>query len=333
MEGGVTIRRFAIEDLSDALVLAVREGLLAWWEANRRDLPWRKTRDPYRILVSEVMLQQTQVDRVIPYYERWLETFADVRALADAPTADVIRLWAGLGYNRRAVNLQRTAQAVVERGGDFPSITAELQTLPGIGPYTAGAIACFAFERDVAFIDTNMRRVLHRLFHGVDVPVSTATDREITALAARMVLPGDGWNWNQALIEFGALLCTARKPLCVVCPLQTACAAFPAIQTAIAELPKGSPKKREAPFKESNRYFRGRVVNALRSRPREGIALAELGPEIRPGFAEGDVAWLFEVVRGLERDGLATIAEDEPGYDAGAGDEPVDLGSVKVRLP
>ncbi|MBA2248532.1 MAG: A/G-specific adenine glycosylase [Chloroflexia bacterium] len=325
--------RFAIEDLSDAHVLAVRERLLGWWDANRRDLPWRKTRDPYRILISEVMLQQTQVDRVIPYYERWLETFPDVRALAEAPTAEVIRLWAGLGYNRRAVNLQRTAQAVIERGGEFPVDVRELQALPGIGPYTAGAIACFAFERDVAFIDTNMRRVLHRLFYGVDVPSVTATDREITALAARMVPPGDGWNWNQALIEFGALLCTARKPLCIVCPLQATCAAFPSIQSAIAELPKGSPKKREAPFKESNRYFRGRVVDTLRSGPGDGIALADLGPEVRPGFVEADVPWLFEVVRGLERDGLAAISEEEPAYDAGAANEPGDLGNVKVRLP
>ena len=329
----MTSGRFLIDDLSDDHVAAVRERLLGWWQANRRDLPWRKTRDPYRILVSEVMLQQTQVDRVIPYYERWLETFPDARALAEAPTADVIRLWAGLGYNRRAVNLQRTALAVVARGGEFPSDVRELQALPGIGPYTAGAIACFAFEQDVAFIDTNMRRVLHRLFYGVDVPVTTATDREITALAARMVPSGNSWNWNQALIEFGALLCTARKPLCVVCPLQPACAAFPAIQGAIATLPKGSSKKREAPFKESNRYFRGRVVDTLRSHSRDGIALADLGPEVRPGFADGDVPWLFEVVRGLERDGLAAIAEDEPPYDAGGRDEPTDLGSVRVRLP
>ena len=329
----MTPRRFDIEDLSDTDMLDVRERLLGWWNANRRDLPWRKTRDPYRILVSEVMLQQTQVDRVIPYYERWLEAFPDVRALAEAPTAEVIRHWAGLGYNRRAVNLQRTAQAVVDRGAGFPTDVRELQSLPGIGPYTAGAIACFAFEQDVPFIDTNMRRVLHRLFFGADVPVTLATDREITALAARMVPPGDGWNWNQALIEFGALLCTARKPLCVVCPLQATCAAFPAIQSAIVALPKNSPRKREVPFKESNRYFRGRVVDTLRSHSRDGIALTDLGQAVRPGFADSDVPWLFEVVQGLERDGLAAIAEEEPPYDAGNENAPSDLGNVRVRLP
>src|SRR5680860_695110 len=143
---------------------AFRTHLFDWWEINQRDLPWRHTRDPYRILVSEVMLQQTQVDRVIPHFHRWLERFPTVQALAEAPTADVIQMWAGLGYNRRAVNLQRTAQAVLELGGEFPRDVESLKSLPGIGSYTAGAIACFAFEHDVAFIDTNMRRVLHRVF-------------------------------------------------------------------------------------------------------------------------------------------------------------------------
>ncbi len=316
----------------------VRAGLLRWWHTNKRDLPWRNTRDPYRILVSEVMLQQTQVERVIPYYERWLACFPTVAALASAPTADVIRAWAGLGYNRRAVNLQRTAQAVVARGG-FPESVAELRALPGIGPYTAGAIACFAFEQDVPFVDTNIRRVLHRLFAGVDVPAPTLGDREVTAIAAAVIPPGQGWDWNQGLIEFGALHCTARKPLCLVCPLQRECDAFPAIQTALAELPKGTRLKREAPFRESNRFYRGRVIDALRaetSASGEAIILDELGPRVRPGFGDADVPWLYDVVRGLAKDGLAHVAEDSPAYDADAGgttENPVDLSSVRVRLP
>src|SRR5918993_1583775 len=317
---------------------AVRAGLLAWWHANRRDLPWRHTRDPYRVLVSEVMLQQTQVERVIPYYERWLASFPTAAALAAAPTAEVIRAWAGLGYNRRAVNLQRTARAVVERGG-FPRTVEELRALPGIGPYTAGAIACFAFEQDVAFVDTNMRRVLHRLFAGVDVPSATLSDREVTAIAAAVLPPGDGWNWNQGLIEFGALHCTARKPLCLVCPMQRECAAFPAIQTVIATLPKGTRRKQEAPFKESNRFYRGRVIDALRTETAAAgtsVSLEELGPRVRPGFDDADVPWLYDVVRGLAKDGLAHVAEDSPTYDAASGaadDAPVDLSTVRVRLP
>jgi A/G-specific adenine glycosylase len=305
-------------------VVAFQQGLLAWWSDNHRDLPWRRTRDPYRILVSEVMLQQTQVDRVIPYYERWLEAFPTVQALAAAPTAEVIRLWAGLGYNRRAVNLQRTAQAVVDRGGEFPRDVETLRELPGIGPYTSGAIACFAFEQDVPFIDTNMRRVLHRVFLGPEVPEPLANDREITALASAVIPPGQGWTWNQALIEFGALHCTARKPLCVICPLQVTCAAWPEIQTLIASQPKGRRKSPTIPFEQSNRYFRGRIVDALREHPGEGIPVGRLGPLVKGEFAETDLPWLIELVHGLERDGLARVAEPEAGYDA---------GETRVRLP
>ncbi len=320
----------------DIEIAAVRDGLLAWFAANARDLPWRRTRDPYRILVSEVMLQQTQVDRVIPYYHAFLERFPTVQDLAGAPTAEVIRLWSGLGYNRRAVNLQRTARAVVaDHGGVFPADQAALRLLPGIGPYTAGAIAAFAFEQDAAFVDTNMRRVLHRLFFGADVPTPAASEREILAVAAAVEPPGRVWAWNQALIEFGALQCTARKPACVVCPLQATCRAYPAIQTAIAALPKGVRTKKEPAFAGSNRYFRGRVIEALRGLPAThaaGVSLLELGPQVRPGFSEADVPWLYEVVRGLSRDGLAAVAEDRPEYDAG-GDTVSATGDLLVSLP
>lgn len=305
-----------------------RERLLTWFRANRRDLPWRQTRAPYRILVSEVMLQQTQVDRVIPFYQAWLERFPTVETLAAAPTAEVIRAWAGLGYNRRAVNLQRTAQFVVEElRGVFPRTVDELQKLPGVGPYTAGAIACFAFEQDVGFVDTNIRRVLHRVFYGVDVPAPAASQAEIAAIATNIVPAGNGWEWGQALMEFGAIQCTARKPACVVCPLQTCCDAFPAIQGALAELPKGVRLKREAPFDGSNRYYRGRVIAALRERAAdEMVDLRTLGPLIRDDFSDEHLPWLHSVVVGLSKDGLALVAEDSPEYDA-------DQGRRRVRLP
>ena len=294
-------------------VAAVQAGLLTWFAANRRDLPWRHTRDPYAVLVSEVMLQQTQVDRVIPYYRRWLETFTTVEELAGAPTADVIRLWSGLGYNRRAVNLQRTAKAVVnDHGGEFPQTVHALRALPGIGPYTAGAIAAFAFEQDVAFIDTNMRRVLHRLFFGVEVPAPVATDRELIALAASVIPTGEGWTWNQALIEFGALHCTARRPACVVCPLQRECSAYPAIQSAIRELPTGTRLKREGMWEGSNRQARGRIVDTLRQLP--ALSIDDLGARIRPGYTEHDRPWLYDLVRALERDGLTKVAEEDGSY-------------------
>ncbi|HEY7036729.1 MAG TPA: A/G-specific adenine glycosylase [Thermomicrobiales bacterium] len=306
--------------------------LLAWFAVNRRDLPWRRSRDPYQILVSEVMLQQTQVERVLPYYDAFLTRFPDVQTLASASTADVIKAWAGLGYNRRAVNLQRTAQYVVANlGGTFPADVEALRRLPGIGPYTAGAIACFAFERDVAFADTNIRRVLHRVFVGVDVPRPTAGDREISAIAEAAVPAGNGWTWNQALMEFGALQCTARKPACVICPLQSACRAFPAVLSALGELPRGVRLKREEPFAGSNRFYRGRVLAALRDHADDAIALTDLGPRVRDDFTPHHLPWLYDVVQGLERDGLALVAEDSTTYDTGQ-DTPL-LGSQRVRLP
>ena len=313
----------------------VRAGLLAWFAENRRDLPWRQTRDPYRIMISEVMLQQTQVDRVIPYYNAWLDRFPTIADLAAAPTAEVIRMWAGLGYNRRAVNLQRAAKYVVEHlAGAFPTDVEALRTLPGIGPYTAGAIACFAFEQDVAFLDTNMRRTLHRIFFGVDVPTQAASERELLAVAAKVLPEGQGWVWNQALIEFGALHCTARRPACVVCPVQAECRAFPEIQSAIARLPAGSRRKQEAAFSGSSRYYRGRVINILRDldETAEGaeIDLPTLGPRLRDDFSPADVPWLYELVQGLARDGLAQVAEENAPYDlADAGDLP----KVRIRLP
>ncbi len=309
----------------------MRAKLRAWFTANARDLPWRTTRDPYAILVSEVMLQQTQVDRVLPYYSRFLERFPTVQALAAAPTAEVIRLWAGLGYNRRAVNLQRAARAVVaEFAGEFPQTVESLRTLPGIGPYTAGAIAAFAFEQDAAFLDTNMRRTVSRVVFGADRGIPESQQLEA---AGRLIPPGEGWAWNQALIEFGALQCTARRPACVVCPLQTNCLAFPFIQTELRDRRQQATRRPEAPFESTSRYFRGRVVAVLRdaawSDPR-GIALEELGPRVRDGFSTADLPWLRSLVDGLQRDGLAVIAEETPLYDAGGNDVQAD---TRVRLP
>jgi A/G-specific adenine glycosylase len=308
-----------MEQLGPEKIEDIRSGLLEWFATNQRDLPWRQTRDPYRILVSEVMLQQTQVDRVMPYYERWLEFFPTAEALADAPTADVIKVWSGLGYNRRALYLQKTARAVVdEHGGVFPRTREELLKLPGVGPYTAGAIAAFAFEQDVAFMDTNIRRVVHRLAFGSDIPARQATEQQVLEAAEKLVPEGFGWIWNQALIEFGALQCTQRRPACVICPLQQNCAAFPAIQTDIAEMPVGVRLKNEAAFHGSNRQFRGRVVEELRQT--SSATLAELGPKVKTDFADQDLAWLYGVVSGLARDGLVTIREPAATYDADSPD-------------
>ena len=302
----------------------LRQRLLNWFAEHGRDLPWRHTRDPYRVLVSEIMLQQTQVDRVIPKYLAFLEQFPDMAALADAPTADVIRAWAGLGYNRRAVNLQRTARAVLgEHGGQFPRDVAVLLTLPGIGPYTAGALACFAFEQDVGFVDTNIRRVVQRLFVGPE-ECGVAVESELVRLAAQAVPAGQGWAWNQAIMELGALVCTAVTPACWRCPLQRDCAAYTTRRQSDEQLFDGIPmvvetprrvravaERREAPFANSNRFFRGRLVDALRAvPPGEALALAALGPRIKPDYSEADAAWLRELATRLATDGLIELDGD-----------------------
>jgi A/G-specific adenine glycosylase len=316
--------------MQQARLARIRDGLLDWFTEHARDLPWRRTRDPYAILVSEVMLQQTQVDRVLPYYTRFLERFPSVEALANAATSDVIRIWSGLGYNRRAVNLQRAARVVVdELGGSFPDDPADLKKLPGIGSYTAGAIAAFAHERDVAFLDTNMRRVISRAIFGSE------SVREADALEAAnaLVLPGHGWTWNQALIEFGALQCTARRPACIMCPLRDECAAYPTMQVALQLKSNRARQTRAAPFEGTTRFYRGRIVEALRALPRDepaGIPLAELGPRVREGFTSENLPWLRELVDGLQRDGLALVAEESPSYDV---DNENGGTSPRVRLP
>lgn len=317
----------------------IQNGLLAWFAANGRDLPWRRTRDPYHILVSEIMLQQIQVVRAIPFYLAFLERFPTVRALANAPLAEAIRVWGDLGRYKRVVSLHRTAKLIVEEhGGDVPSDPDVLRRLPGIGPYTAGAVACFAFGEDLGFVDTNMRRVLHRLFVGVDVPRPSATDAELARVAEAAVPPGHGWDWNQGLMDFGATFCTARRPACETCPVREHCRSSPTIQAAIAALPRGS--SRSAPayrYEESNRFYRGRVLARLRDasvgeRADEGIPLHELGGQVRAGFGEGDVPWLYGVVESLRKDGLA-VAEERPGYDVGEKEGGEGRGEVLVRLP
>jgi A/G-specific adenine glycosylase len=211
--------------------------LLDWYAVNKRDLPWRHTRDPYAILVSEVMLQQTQVPRVEPRWRRWMERWPTVETLAAATPAEVIEEWAGLGYNRRAVNLHRAATAVVERGV-FPRKIDELCELPGVGPYTAAAIACFAFGAQVAAPDTNARRVLERAF-GDPGPAPPS---------------GRAYDWNQALFDLGSQVCIARRPRCGVCPLAHGCPSrgrsFPAL-------------RRQSAFEGSFRQRRSRLLRAV----------------------------------------------------------------------
>jgi A/G-specific adenine glycosylase len=198
--------------------------LLAWYRRHARDLPWRRTRDPYAILVSEVMLQQTQVRRVVDFYPRFLARYPTVEELAAAAEGAVRDAWQGLGYYRRAQNLHRTARLVAGRyRGRFPSSPAELETLPGVGRYTAGAVAAFAFGADAAILDTNAARVLGRVFGPGPRRGRLA---RLWALASAAIPSGRGYVFNQAIMDLGALICRARRPACPRCPVRAACRAF-----------------------------------------------------------------------------------------------------------
>ena len=199
--------------------------LLAWYRRAARDLPWRRTRDPYRVLVSEFMLQQTQVSRVAEFYPRFLERFPDLGALARAPARQVREAWDGLGYYARASNLHALARVVRQDfDGTLPAEPDELRKLPGVGPYTAGAVASFAYEKPVPAVDTNVARVIRRVFFGRE----TGTRKRETNVwrTAAALVPKTGkkaWKFNQAIMELGALICVARKPRCPECPVRTVC--------------------------------------------------------------------------------------------------------------
>ena len=200
--------------------------LLKWYDEYGRDLPWRRTADPYRILVSEVMLQQTQVDRVIPKYHEFLEKYPTLKDLAAAEPDDVRETWYPLGYNVRPYRLHGIArEAVAQYGGKIPREPEQLQSMKGIGRYTAGAVRAFAFHEDAPILDTNVMRVLHRVFSGKGDPKTQKS--KLWALSEALIPKGKGYDFNQALMDFGAVVCTARNPYCLYCPMREFCKAYP----------------------------------------------------------------------------------------------------------
>jgi A/G-specific adenine glycosylase len=261
--------------------------VLAWGANDLRDLPWRRERDPWVILVAEVMLQQTQADRVVPKWQAFLGSFPTPAACASASLGDVLRLWQGLGYPRRARNLHSAAGVVVERhGGLLPDDLASLLALPGIGPYTARAVLAFAFERDVAVVDTNIARILAR------TAGRRLTPKQAQTAADELVPEGAGWVWNQVLMDLGATVCRPA-PRCEECPVGSSCAWFasgrpepdPAVGSA-------GVSTRQAPFEGSDRQTRGRVLEAL------------------GGGARPVTDFEARIVAGLVADGLVEIHDD-----------------------
>jgi A/G-specific adenine glycosylase len=234
----------------------IAAGLIEWGSGSLRDLPWRRTNDAWRVLVSEVMLQQTSVARVMPKYEAFLEAFPTPGALAEAPLGDALRLWSGLGYPRRCRNLQATAVVLHEQFDDqMPSSIDELLKLPGIGQYTARAVLAFAYRLDVAVVDVNVSRVLSRL---EGVPMKA---RELQTFADELVPQGLGWEWNQVMMDFGARQCTVRTPLCDSCPVRAQCK-YKGAGDDPAQLSAGVSKPQPR-FEGSDRQARGRALRAV----------------------------------------------------------------------
>lgn len=281
-----------------------QERLLAWYAEHKRDLPWRQTHDPYAHLVAEVMLQQTGVERVAPKFVEFLGLFPTFAALAEASSAAVIRAWSPLGYNRRALNLHKAAIVVVaEHDGHLPNEMGALRSLPGVGPYTASALLSFAFGEDVAAIDTNIDRVLGRVLIG---PESAKWKGQIAGLAAEALPKGRSADWNQALMDLGAMVCRVASPKCGECPASKVCVAA---ETFVeGERPLRRVAEAQSPYVGSNRYYRGRVIDALRRlAPGSSMVPGELGLLVKDGFISEDLPWLLGVLAELSREGLVVM--------------------------
>ncbi|MFC0213417.1 A/G-specific adenine glycosylase [Paenibacillus chartarius] len=298
------------------------EQLLAWYRRGNRDLPWRRSRDPYHIWVSEVMLQQTRVETVIPYYHRFLERFPTIEALADAPEDDVLKLWEGLGYYSRARNLQAAVREVKERYGSVvPDTPEDISTLKGVGPYTSGAILSIAYNKPVPAVDGNVMRVLSRFFLIEDDIMKPATRKVMEKLACELIPEGAAGDFNQALMEFGALVCTPRSPHCMTCPVMEHCAAR--LEGMEQELPVKKkakpprPERRLAALIEGTGEQEGKVL--IRQRPQEGL-LARMW-ELPHGLAgdsagqEDEALAIGELHEAMRRDGLS-ITQVQPYMSA-----------------
>ncbi|WP_026645643.1 A/G-specific adenine glycosylase [Bifidobacterium sp. AGR2158] len=283
----------------------LRRPLFAWWDVHARTLPWRDGRtSPWGVLVCEVMSQQTQMGRVVPYWTAWMERWPDAAALAAAPRADVLEAWGRLGYPRRALRLQECARVVAaECHDELPRDYATLTALPGIGDYTASAVLSFAYGERIAVVDTNIRRVLSRVFLGEESLGGAASALE--RALADVVLPSDAQasaTWNQAVMELGALVCTAKQPACDDCPLRERCRFLAAGRPRLGER-RTRPRQR---FAGTDRQVRGIVMQALRELPADahGVLSREAAGRLWP-----DGVQLDRCIASLDEDGLIEIVD------------------------
>jgi len=279
----------------------IRSAVLKWYRSHERELPWRHEHNPYRILISEIMLQQTQVSRVLEQYPRFLKRFPTLGHLARARTSSVIRAWKGMGYNRRALRLQQLAQRVVaESDGALPRSVDALMLLPGIGRYTAHAVACLAFGCQVPVVDTNISRILRRLFPSKSSPAGGHINLD-WALAAELLPRRTASSWNQALMDLGATVCIASSPRCDQCPLLKLCPSAHSVSRVKKRSAKPEPGRGGIP----NRIYRGRIVEALRTLRRgQSMTPGALARTAMNDFHRGDQQWFESLLDSLERDGL-----------------------------
>ena len=251
-----------------------RRAVLRWYESNGRDLPWRRTRDPWLVLMSEVMLQQTQVGRVIPKYETFVRRWPTPAAMAKARLADVLKEWSGLGYNRRAAHLKEAAGAIVATcDGSMPEGREALEALPGVGRYTARAVASFAYNTDSALWDTNVRRIALRFFFGGEFAANAADDEALEKTLEAALPKGRSRDWHGALMDFGSAVCLGRAPKCGACPLARTCLASPSFLSG--RMPKRRLVRPQTRFEGSRRQARGAVIRLLAGAGRGGMDRVE----------------------------------------------------------
>ena len=284
--------------ISQQEITTFQKKILDWYAKNQRDLPWRRTRDPYRILISEVMSQQTQLSRVVPKYEAWIEKFPTVQSLGAAKVSEVLQYWSGLGYNRRALNVKKTAEIITKKyGGKFPQDEKELQSLPGIGQYTARAVLCFAFDQQIAVIDTNVRKVILTQFVNSKISENSGNQRvrlsdrqsledkkigdtAFLEIATQLLPDGRAYEWNQALMDYAA---------------------------AVLKKEKISITK-QSKFYGSRRYYRGQILKQLLQMKQ--IEIDQIGPLIKKDYNESEKEWLQKLLEELINEGFISMKDN-----------------------
>ena len=279
--------------------------MIQWYRSKGRALPWRNTRDPYAVFIAEIMLQQTQVNRVIPKWYSFLSLYPNWASLASAPPAGLIRQWVGLGYNNRVIRARKTAQIVQKQyHGRLPSAPELLEALPGIGKYTSAAIQCFAFGKSVPVVDVNVNRVLTR-FYGI---TTTQKPTHIRELANQALPKKDTYEWNQALMDIGASICKAKTINCTICPLTKSCSTSSAGTTPVIFPSNASQGK----YLGSNRYFRGRILNLLKLHMQNRkLGIDQLSTALQQHTSDDNMEQIKKALQGLQRDELVDL---HPNY-------------------